>query len=88
LKSRVAALREGLGFDCREVAVVTNIGSGDHRAELHHHGEDLAVLKCDQAERRAHYRLRELNVADAIVTGWLANCPARQDLLPPTATTR
>ena len=37
--ARGGVLREGLGFDLCDVAVITNIGIGDHLgSQLHHHG--------------------------------------------------
>ena len=58
--ARGGLLREGLGFDRCQVAVVTNVGAGDHQGLNYITTvEDLAVLEArDRAERGARPALR------------------------------
>ena len=74
--ARGGVLREGLGFDRCEVAVVTNIGSGDHLGLNYITTvEDLAVLKRVIVQNVAPTGYAVLNAADAIVTGMAKACP-------------
>ena len=58
--ARGGMLREGLGFDRCQVAVVTNVGSGDHLGpELHHHGGRPGRAQArDRAQRGARAATR------------------------------
>ena len=76
--ARGGVLREGLGFDRCEVAVVTNIGSGDHLGLNYITTvEDLAVLKRVIVQNVAPTGYAVLNAADAIVTDMAASCPGQ-----------
>jgi len=74
--ARGGILREGLGFDRCNVAVVTNIGMGDHLG-LNYIGtvEDLAVVKRVIIHSVAHNGVAVLNAADPIVAGMANACP-------------
>lgn len=74
--ARGGLLREGLAFDRCKVAVVTNIGSGDHLglnfiATL----DDLAVLKRVVVQNVADNGVAVLNAADPIVARMASSCP-------------
>ncbi|MFO0955884.1 MAG: cyanophycin synthetase [Isosphaeraceae bacterium] len=77
--ARGGILREGLGFDLVDVAVVTNIGAGDH---LGHKGIDtpeaLAWVKSVPV-KAVHPQggIAVLNAADPLVAGMAAVCPGR-----------
>jgi cyanophycin synthetase len=74
--ARGGILREGLGFDRCQVAVVTNIGAGDHLGpELHQTVEDLAVLKRVIVQNVALDGYAVLNAADPLVVAMAAKCP-------------
>ena len=74
--ARGGVLREGLGFDRCAVAVVTNIGSGDHLGLNYITTvEDLAVLKRVVVQNVATSGYAVLNAADPIVAGMAATCP-------------
>ena len=76
--ARGGVLREGLGFDRCEVAVVTNIGSGDHLGLNYITTvEDLAVLKRVIVQNVAPTGYAVLNAADAIVTDMARACPGK-----------
>ena len=76
--ARGGVLREGLGFDRCEVAVVTNIGSGDHLGLNYITTvEDLAVLKRVIVQNVAPTGYAVLNAADAIVTKMAKACPGK-----------
>ncbi|MDB5868027.1 MAG: cyanophycin synthetase [Polaromonas sp.] len=76
--ARGGVLREGLGFDRCEVAVVTNIGSGDHLGLNYITTvEDLAVLKRVIVQNVAPTGYAVLNAADAIVTDMAQACPGK-----------
>ncbi|CAN5372431.1 cyanophycin synthetase [soil metagenome] len=76
--ARGGVLREGLGFDRCEVAVVTNIGSGDHLGLNYITTvEDLAVLKRVIVQNVAPTGYAVLNAADAIVTDMASACPGK-----------
>ena len=76
--ARGGVLREGLGFDRCEVAVVTNIGSGDHLGLNYITTvEDLAVLKRVIVQNVSATGYAVLNAADPIVTGMAHACPGQ-----------
>jgi cyanophycin synthetase len=74
--ARGGILREGLGFDRCDVAVVTNIGDGDH---LSLRGidtlEELARVKRAVAEAVAPTGSAVLNAADPLVAAMACDCP-------------
>jgi cyanophycin synthetase len=74
--ARGGILREGLGFDRCNVAVVTNIGVGDHLGlAFINTVEDLAVVKRVIVQNVAPNGTAVLNAADAIVAEMAAVCP-------------
>lgn len=74
--ARGGILREGLGFDRCQVAVVTNIGGGDHLGLNYITTvEDLAVLKRVIVRNVAPDGWAVLNAADAHVAAMAAGCP-------------
>lgn len=74
--ARGGVLREGLGFDRCKVAVVTNIGLGDHLGLNYITTvEDLAVLKRVIVQNVADSGYAVLNAADPIVAAMAATCP-------------
>ena len=76
--ARGGVLREGLGFDRCEVAVVTNIGSGDHLGLNYITTvEDLAVLKRVIVQNVSPTGYAVLNAADPIVADMAAACPGK-----------
>jgi cyanophycin synthetase len=76
--ARGGILREGLGFDCCDVAVVTNIGGGDH---LDLRGvetlDDLARVKRTVVEAVDPAGAAVLNAADPLVVAMAGHCPGR-----------
>jgi cyanophycin synthetase len=76
--ARGGMLREGLAFDRCHVAVVTNIGAGDHLG-LNYIGtvEDLAVLKRVIVQNVAPNGMAVLNAADPMVVAMAPNCPGQ-----------
>jgi cyanophycin synthetase len=76
--ARGGMLREGLAFDRCQVAVVTNIGMGDHLG-LNYIStvEDLAVLKRVIVQNVAASGTAVLNAADPIVAAMAGNCPGQ-----------
>ena len=73
--ARGGMLREGLAFDRCKVAVVTNIGSGDHLGLNYITTlEDLAVLKRVIVQNVADNGVAVLNAADPIVAAMAHNC--------------
>ncbi|MFM9437175.1 cyanophycin synthetase [Janthinobacterium sp. CG_23.3] len=73
--ARGGVLREGLAFDRCQVAVVTNIGSGDHLGLNYITTvEDLAVLKRVIVQNVAATGVAVLNAADPAVVKMAANC--------------
>jgi cyanophycin synthetase len=73
--ARGGVLREGLAFDRCDVAVVTNIGNGDHLGLNYITSvEDLAVLKRVIVQNVADDGMAVLNAADPIVAGMAENC--------------
>jgi len=76
--ARGGLLREGLGFDMCDVAVVTNIGLGDHLGlnyitTVH----DLAVIKRVIVENVAPTGAAVLNAADPVVAAMARHCPGK-----------
>jgi cyanophycin synthetase len=76
--ARGGVLREGLGFDRCQVAVVTNIGMGDHLGLNYITTvEDLAVLKRVIVQNVAQQGYAVLNAADPIVAAMASVCPGQ-----------
>ena len=76
--ARGGILREGLGFDRCQVAVVTNIGEGDHLGLNYITTvEDLAVLKRVIVQNVAPTGYGVLNAADPIVAAMASVCPGK-----------
>jgi cyanophycin synthetase len=74
--ARGGVLREGLGFDRCDVAVVTNIGSGDHLGLSYISTvEDLAVVKRVIVQNVAPDGVAVLNAADPMVANMADFCP-------------
>jgi len=74
--ARGGVLREGLAFDRCNVAVVTNIGMGDHLGLSYISTvEDLAVVKRVVVENVTASGVAVLNASDPIVVGMAASCP-------------
>ncbi|WP_420472577.1 cyanophycin synthetase [Noviherbaspirillum sp. ST9] len=74
--ARGGVLREGLGFDRCNVAVVTNIGEGDHLGlNFITTVEDLAVVKRVIVQNVAASGTAVLNAADPMVASMAAVCP-------------
>jgi len=74
--ARGGVLREGLGFDRCQVAVVTNIGMGDHLGLSYISTvDDLAVVKRVIVENVAPSGTAVLNAADPMVARMAASCP-------------
>jgi cyanophycin synthetase len=74
--ARGGILREGLGFDRCDVAVVTNIGEGDHlgMAEIHTL-EKLALVKRTIVDVVSPTGAGVLNAADPLVAEMAPKCP-------------
>ncbi len=76
--ARGGMLREGLGFDKCSVAVVTNIGEGDHLGLNHiHTPEDVARVKQMIVQNVAPTGHAVLNAADPLVAGMAPHCPGK-----------
>jgi cyanophycin synthetase len=76
--ARGGILREGLGFDRCDVAVVTNIGSGDHLGmDFVDTVEDLARVKRVVVDNLSPEGVAVLNAADPHVAAMAENCPGR-----------
>ena len=76
--ARGGMLREGLAFDRCDVAVVTNVGNGDHLGlNFITTVEDLAVLKRVIVQNIASDGIAVLNAADPIVAGMAKQCPSQ-----------
>ncbi|HTN66944.1 MAG TPA: cyanophycin synthetase [Burkholderiaceae bacterium] len=74
--ARGGVLREGLGFDRCDVAVVTNIGLGDHLGlNFISTVEDLAVVKRVIVQNVATNGVAVLNAADPLVADMAKDCP-------------
>jgi cyanophycin synthetase len=73
--ARGGVLREGLAFDRCQVAVVTNIGTGDHLGLNYITTvEDLAVLKRVIVQNVSDTGVAVLNATDPIVARMAGNC--------------
>jgi len=74
--ARGGILREGLGFEQCDVAVVTNVGGGDHLG-LRGIGttEELAQVKRTVVEAVAPGGAAVLNAADPLVAAMAGHCP-------------
>ena len=73
--ARGGMLREGLAFDRCDVAVVTNIGTGDHLGLNYITTvEDLAVLKRVIVQNIADHGVAVLNAIDPAVAGMARHC--------------
>ncbi len=76
--ARGGILREGLGFDRCTVAVVTNIGAGDHLGLNYITTvEDLAVVKRVIVQNVAANGYGVLNAADPVVAAMAPSCPGK-----------
>ncbi len=76
--ARGGILREGLAFDQADVAVVTNIGTGDHLGlDYLRSVEELAVLKRVVVQNVAPEGTAVLNAADPHVAPMALVCPGR-----------
>lgn len=76
--ARGGILREGLGFDRCQVAVVTNIGEGDHLGMNYVDTvEDLALIKRVIVQNVAPTGFGVLNAADPIVAAMAPACPGK-----------
>ena len=77
--ARGGVLREGLGFDRCSVAVVTNIGAGDHLGMNYINTvEELAVLKRVIVQNVTPVRgYAVLNAVDPIVVAMAQSCPGQ-----------
>jgi cyanophycin synthetase len=74
--ARGGILREGLGFDRCQVAVVTNIGRGDHLGMNHIDSiDDLALVKRVIVANVAPSGFAVLNAADPITASMQSVCP-------------
>jgi cyanophycin synthetase len=74
--ARGGMLREGLGFDHCQVAVVTNVGAGDHLGLNYITTvEDLAVLKRVIVQNVAETGYAVLNAADPITLAMASHTP-------------
>lgn len=74
--ARGGILREGLGFDRCNVAVVTNIGVGDHLGlNFITSVEDLSVVKRVIVQSVAPNGMAVLNAADPLVAKMAQGCP-------------
>ncbi len=74
--ARGGVLREGLGFDRCDVAVVTNIGSGDHLGlNFITTTEELAVVKRVIVQNVGPQGMAVLNATDPNVVKMAAACP-------------
>lgn len=76
--ARGGILREGLGFDRCQVAVVTNVGEGDHLGlNFITTVEDLAVLKRVIVQNVAPTGYGVLNAIDPHVSAMASVCPGK-----------
>lgn len=74
--ARGGVLREGLGFDMCDVAVITNIGLGDHLGLNYITTVDeLAVVKRVIVENVAPHGTAVLNAGDPVVARMANHCP-------------
>ncbi|MGB7503767.1 MAG: cyanophycin synthetase, partial [Azonexus sp.] len=76
--ARGGVLREGLGFDMCDVAVITNIGIGDHLGlNFITTVDELAVVKRVIVENVAPKGTAVLNAADPVVAAMAHHCPGQ-----------
>jgi cyanophycin synthetase len=76
--ARGGVLREGLGFDRCQVAVVTNLGAGDHLGmNFLNTVEELALVKRVIVQNVAPTGYAVLNAADPVVAHMAATCPGQ-----------
>ena len=76
--ARGGILREGLGFDRCSVAVVTNVGTGDHLGLNHIHTvEGIARVKKVIVQNVAPSGYAVLNAADPLVAAMADECPGK-----------
>ncbi|HJT51887.1 MAG TPA: cyanophycin synthetase [Nitrosospira sp.] len=77
--ARGGLLREGLGFDQCDVAVVTNVGVGDHLGLSYVNTvEDLAAVKRVVVQNvKPGSGMAVLNAADPFVSGMASHCPGK-----------
>jgi len=76
--ARGGVLREGLGFDRCQVAVVTNLGAGDHLGmNFLETVEDLALVKRVIVQNVAPSGYAVLNAADPVVANMASTCPGQ-----------
>ena len=81
--ARGGLLREGLGFDRCDVAVVTNVGSGDHLGlDFIDSVEQLAAVKGVIVRHVAADGMAVLNAADPLVAGMAADCAGAVTFAP------
>lgn len=75
--ARGGILREGLGFDYCDVAIVTNIGRGDHLGLANiNTAEELAAVKRTIVENvNPQTGVAVLNADDPLVLGMAGHCP-------------
>jgi cyanophycin synthetase len=74
--ARGGMLREGLGFDKCDVAVVTNVGVGDHLGlNFITTVDDLAVVKRVVVDNVAEFGYAVLNATDPMVVKMASHCP-------------
>ena len=91
--ARGGVLREGLGFDLCDVAVITNIGIGDHLGlNFITTVDELAVVKRVIVENVAPDGSAVLNAADPVVAAMAQHCPGNiiffaQDRMNPVLAT-
>jgi cyanophycin synthetase len=75
--ARGGILRQGLAFDRCDVAVVTNVGLGDHLGIADIHSvEDLAAVKQVVVDNVAPQGMAVLNATDPIVARMADSCPS------------
>ncbi|MCV2369715.1 cyanophycin synthetase [Roseateles oligotrophus] len=76
--ARGGVLREGLGFDRCQVAVVTNLGAGDHLGmNFLNTVEELALVKRVIVQNVAASGYAVLNAADPVVAKMAEACPGQ-----------
>lgn len=74
--ARGGILREGLGFDRCDVAVVTNIGEGDHLGmNFIHTVDDITVVKRVIVQNVSSTGVAVLNAMDPLVVKMRESCP-------------
>ncbi|MBB2484982.1 cyanophycin synthetase [Mitsuaria sp. WAJ17] len=76
--ARGGVLREGLGFDRCQVAVVTNLGEGDHLGmNFLNTVEELALVKRVIVQNVAPSGFAVLNASDPVVANMAGVCPGQ-----------